>query len=224
VSEAGLFDVDSFRPIRHRVAILRSVVEPTLVLGSTQDAGIVDTEAAARLGIRVTRRRSGGGAVLVEPGRTLWLDTWVPRGDPLWQEDVGRAPIWIGEWWKGALGVGTLEVHHGRPTPARWSSQVCFAGVGPGEVVDGRRKVVGVAQWRSREGALSHSLAYVGVDWVRTVELLRLDELRVQAASELAASTMTLAELGVDDPGVFTRALLERLPERASWELRSPTS
>ena len=224
MSETGLFDVDSLRLLGHRVAIVRTVEQPTLVLGSTQDAGIVDPEAVERLGVRVARRRSGGGAVLLEPGRMLWVDTWVPRGDPLWHEDVGRSPIWIGEWWLAALGAEGLEVHRGRPTAARWSRQICFAGVGPGEVVDAHRKVVGVAQWRSREGVLSHAIAYLGVDWVRTVGLLRLGEHGAEAARQLAATTLTLVDVGVGDPEAFTSALLERLPDGASWELSSPSA
>ena len=33
-------------------------------------------------------RRSGGGAVLLEPGNSLWFDVFVPRGDEQEVSDV----------------------------------------------------------------------------------------------------------------------------------------
>jgi lipoate---protein ligase len=218
VSETGLFEVEWFRSLGHRAVVRRDVAVPTLVLGSTQDAGIVDTESVARAGVRVLRRRSGGGAVLLEPRSAVWVDTWVPRDDPLFEADVGRSPVWIGEWWIAALGVEGFFVHHGRPSASRWSRQLCFAGVGPGEVVRDGRKLVGVAQWRGREGVLSHALAYVAVDWARTAGLLRLGAQARDAARDLAAATVTLADLGVQDAPGFAARLLDRLPDPASWE------
>lgn len=48
--------------------------EATLVIGSNQSVGNeVDLEAAARHGFLITRRLSGGGTMLAEPGRTI---TW----------------------------------------------------------------------------------------------------------------------------------------------------
>ncbi|MGI0151560.1 MAG: hypothetical protein ACREC5_06460, partial [Thermoplasmata archaeon] len=149
--------------------------------------------------------------------------TWVPRDDPLFEGDVGRSPLWIGEWWVGALGRDDLEVHRGRPTETRWSRRLCFAGRGPGEVVRAQRKLVGVAQWRGREGVLSHSLAYAVADWARTAELLRLGEEGQEAVRELAAAATTLSEVGVEDEPGFAERLLDRLPDPGSWERASPT-
>jgi hypothetical protein len=36
---------------------------------------------------------------------------------------------------------------------SEWSSRVCFAGTGAGEVLAGGRKVIGISQRRSRNGA-----------------------------------------------------------------------
>lgn len=222
VTETGLFDVDPLRGLGRKMVRLRGVEQPTLVLGSTQDDRLVDWDAADRLGVTVARRRSGGGAVLLEPRSALWVDTWVPRGDPLFEEDVSRSPLWIGEWWRSALGTDGLEVHQGPSIETRWSRQLCFAGLGPGEVASSRRKLVGVAQWRSREGVLSHAIAYLGVDWARTVGLLRLDGAPAEATRALAATTVTLGEVGVEDVGAFGWALLERLPDRPSWQIGPP--
>jgi hypothetical protein len=37
--------------------------------------------------------------------------------------------------------------------PSEWSRHVCFAGIGPGEVLDGQAKLVGVSQRRTRRHA-----------------------------------------------------------------------
>lgn len=127
---------------------------PALVLGSTQPGTDADTAACAVAGVEVARRRSGGGAVLVGPEECVWVDVLVPRGDPLWHDDVGRATWWLGEVWVAALaavGVEGCRVHRGAMVPSPWSKVVCFAGLGPGEVVDDRgAKIVGVSQRRTR--------------------------------------------------------------------------
>jgi lipoate-protein ligase A len=130
---------------------------PAVVLGSAEAAAHVDGPRAAALGCEVVRRRSGGAAVLVGPGRCLWIDVVVPRDDPLWDDDVGRAGWWLGAAWVRALdavGLAGASVHHGTMDRHPWSDRVCFAGLGPGEVVAGPAKVVGVAQRRTRHGAL----------------------------------------------------------------------
>lgn len=220
-TERPLFDADAIRAIGRRTAFVRRVERPTLVLGSTQDVSIVDGAAMARHGVELATRRSGGGAVFVEPGRAVWIDTWVPRADPLWSEDVVRAKSWVGSWWAAALGARDLDVHEGRPIESRWSAAICFAGVAAGEVVHRGRKAVGVAQWRSREGALTHSLAYLGIDWAKMTELLDLGPGRTEAADQLTASTTTLADLGATDPARLAATLIDRLPDAGSWEVRS---
>jgi lipoate-protein ligase A len=103
----------------------------------------------------VVRRRSGGGAVLVEPGDVLWVDVVVPRHDALWDDDVGRAFHWLGDAWAATVGPdGRAAVHRGPLVTTRWSRAVCFAGLGPGEVTVDGRKVVGISQRRTRDGAL----------------------------------------------------------------------
>jgi lipoate-protein ligase A len=135
---------------------------PAVVLGSTQRADVVDLEIAARSGVDVVHRRSGGGAVMVGPGAQVWIDVWVPRNDPLWDDDVIGSSLWLGRTWRRALeglGAEQLVVHEGRATRTTWSDVVCFAGVGPGEVTTAAAKVVGVAQRRTRHGARLHSMA-----------------------------------------------------------------
>lgn len=119
-----------------------------VVLGSTQP----DPPPSSAGSLPVVRRRSGGGAVLVVPGDVLWVDVVVPRHDALWDDDVGRAFHWLGDAWAAA--VGRADTHRGPLVTTPWSRAVCFAGLGPGEVTVDGRKVVGIAQRRTRDGAL----------------------------------------------------------------------
>lgn len=110
-------------------------------------------------GLDVVRRRSGGGAVYVEPSGTLWVDVVLPRGDPLWADDVGLAAHWLGEVWAAAIG-DRAEVHRGPMVRSEWSDLVCFAGLGPGEVTVDAKKVVGISQRRTRAAARFQCVAY----------------------------------------------------------------
>jgi lipoate-protein ligase A len=146
-----------------RQATFFSTDEPTLVLGSSQAAESVDDAAVERLGLSTCRRRSGGGGVLLWPGEFVWLDVEVPPGDPLWREDVNAAAWWAGELWREALAPYTnaAVVHRGRMVHNPWSTAVCFAGVGPGEVLIDAAKLVGVSQRRTRLGARFQTMVHL---------------------------------------------------------------
>jgi hypothetical protein len=196
----------------------------SVVLGSTQAFDIVDVDRAAQLGVEVVRRDSGGGAVLVGPAAQVWLDVWLPRDDPLWDDDVIRSSWWLGETWTralGTLGARGLQVHRGRATKTAWSD-VCFAGLGPGELTTGTRKLVGVAQRRTREGARLYSVAPLTWEPAPLVGLLALDAARralcLPAALDDVATgvrSVVSAPLHDDDVVVVTAvedALLAALP------------
>jgi lipoate---protein ligase len=140
------------------------VERPAMVLGSTQDLAAALDDVAVGIAraaspLDLARRRSGGGAVWLAPGEHAWVDVVVPAGHRRWERDVGRAMWWIGEVWRGAVEdvCGPelpVQVHRGPMLTTAWSRTVCFAGVGPGEVLDGHgRKVVGISQRRTREAA-----------------------------------------------------------------------
>ncbi len=146
-----------------RTATFVDIVTPTLVLGSSQPAGSVRSDAAAAQGISVACRRSGGGGVLMLPGEFVWLDLVIPAGDPLWDDDIGRSMWWVGELWRQALAEfePRAAVHRGPLQRSRWSADVCFAGVGPGELIVGAAKLVGVSQRRTRQYARFQSMAHL---------------------------------------------------------------
>lgn len=171
------------------------VVEPTgaaVVLGSTQPASVVLPDS----GVEIVRRRSGGGAVLVRPGALVWVDVFLPAGDPLWERDVGRAFHWLGRTWADALSVAgapAATVHEGRLRVTRWSSLVCFAGLGPGEVTVDGAKVVGISQRRARKGALFQCAVLLAWDPADLLALLDMAEVdRTRAGVDLASAARGL--------------------------------
>lgn len=186
-------------PESHALAVCH-VTEAAVVLGSTQPLSLVDEARAGADGVPVCRRRSGGGAVLVTPEDPVWIDAWLPSGDPLWRDDVGRAFDWLGETWTAALGragIDGMSVHReGYVACTRWATSVCFGGVGTGEVVtaDGH-KVVGLAQRRNRQGAWFHGACYLHWDPARLVDLLALSA----PEREAAAVALGVAAVGVSD-------------------------
>lgn len=179
------------------------VTREAVVLGSTQHDVVGP-------GVEVARRRSGGGAVWLAPGQVTWVDVLLPSGDRLWDDDVVRATSWLGAAWAaalGSLGVDGAEVHHGGLIGTPWSSQVCFAGLGPGEVTVGGRKVVGISQRRTRAGARFQCAVLHRWDPSRLVDLLGLDV-------DLRPVAVGLDELLGEPtaPGDVVRALVEALP------------
>jgi lipoate-protein ligase A len=174
---------------------------PGVVLGSTQPLSDIDGSRAATAGLSVVRRRSGGGAVMVEPESVVWVDVGVARGDPLWQDDVAVSFLWLGDAWAGALGslgVRGPTVHHGRLRPGPWSRTLCFAGLGPGEVTVRGRKLVGLSQRRHRDLAWFATAVYLRPTRVGLDEVLAHDpRARQDAAATLGQLSTNLAAGGV---------------------------
>lgn len=200
-------------PAARSVSVL-DVDRPALVLGSTQDPASADADACAAAGVEVVRRRSGGGAVLLDPGGVLWVDLVLPRGDPLWDDDVGRAAIWVGRAWATALAAVEPDalppaVHEGALVRTAWSDLVCFAGLGPGEVVRAGAKVVGVSQRRTRAGARFQCACALGWDPARLASLLALPAGdRARLTADVAHSVHPASA----SPSAIIDALLTSLP------------
>ena len=177
------------RPVGERSVVVCDVARPTLVLGSSQADDAVDWDRVRERGVEVVHRRSGGSAVLVEPGAALWVDVTIPAGDRWWDHDVGRAFHWLGAVWTEVLIAGGVLArwHDGAMQRTHWSPWVCFAGLGPGEVTVGGRKVVGLSQRRTREGALFQCCAALRWEPERLLDLLTLSDAdRAQAAADIA--------------------------------------
>ena len=144
--------------------------------------------------------------MLVRPDEPLWVDVLLPADDPLWEADVGRSFHWLGQVWVNALHALGIEAswHHGPMISTPWCRQVCFAGIGPGEVTVDGRKVVGLAQRRTRAGALFQCAALLRWDPAEMVRLLDLD---ADAAAELAKLAAPVTVEGSALESAFLRAL-----------------
>jgi lipoate-protein ligase A len=149
-----------------------------------------------------------------------WFDLLVPKGDPLWDEDVGRAVWWVGEAWTAVLADLGLraDVHRGPLTRPPWSDRVCFAGLGAGEVSVGGRKVVGISQRRVRDQARFQCAALLAWRPDDLVDLLALDEVsRRRCRAEVANRAAGLADLVPPgfrlDVGDLEDRLLAALPD-----------
>ena len=135
--------------------------DDAIVLGSRQREDIIDVDACERAGLSVVRRRSGGGAVIMHHDSMLWVDLVLPVG--MAPDDVRGSMVWMGERWRDVLVRLTgenLTVHRGGMQTSAWSDLVCFSGVGPGEVLEGPDKLVGLSQRRTRRGLRIQALIY----------------------------------------------------------------
>lgn len=203
----------------HARLALCSPTGSAVVLGSTQSGKVVDRDRAVLAEVDVVRRRSGGGAVMVGPDDPFWVDAWVPRGDPRWEDDVVRAFDWFGDWWSDVLtraGCRGMSVHRGsHQRRSRWASMVCFGGLGRGEILgpDGR-KVVGISQRRDRNGAWFHGACVLHWEADSLLAVLALSpEDREEARSELGGLVTGADTLlpGRPPPGRARELLLDAI-------------
>lgn len=197
VASAGqLHALEVPSPARRRVWVMHPTSR-ALVLGSTQGARGLANDVRTG-GVDLVVRRSGGGAVLVDPPHDVWVDVVIPRGDRLWVDDVSASSRWLGETWAEALASLDVEaeVHSGPPARTREATVACFAGLCAGEVsVDGR-KVVGISQRRTRAWARLQCLVRTGPPvWDELGALLGDDELAGLLRQSAAVAPVTAAAL-----------------------------
>ena len=168
-----------------------------LVLGSAQSEELVDTEMLRRRGLDLVKRQSGGGAVLIVPESVVWIDVFIPRDDPLWEDDVGKSALWLGETWQATLlefGI-SAEIHQGPYQPDDWGELICFAGRAAGEVFVEDKKSVGISQRRTRQGArFQTALAcqWVIADLSPLLNLSPEDRARLETETAAAAHPLPL--------------------------------
>ena len=135
-----------------------------MVLGSTQNATQYLVDFCTANSLNLVKRASGGTGVILRRAQVIWIDVGLPSKDPLLEQDLSRSFHFLALAWLDALksvGIVQGQIHAGKMRRSLDFSQVCFAGVGPGEILVGERKLVGMAQRRSEHGAYFHTMAYL---------------------------------------------------------------
>jgi len=133
-------------------------IEPTLVLGSNQSLGNeIDAGAAAARGFTVTRRLSGGGTMLAEPGRTITWSLCLPL------EAV--AGMSFGESYRFLDGFAVAALR----------DLGVDAGYRPiNDIVSPLGKIAGAAQARRRGAVLHHTTMAYAMDPAVLVDVIRI--------------------------------------------------
>lgn len=217
-----MFELDVFRGAPsafHALELLDApeplvlVCEPdrdAVVLGSSQRVELLDAAACATQGLEVARRRSGGGAVLVEQGAMCWFDVVVPADHPGFAPvaaDVTSSMVWLGRRVAAALGslaVSGAAVHEAPMRYTAWSRLVCFAGTGAGEVRLRAGKLAGVSQRRRRLGARFQCMVHTSWNPARLLAVLHEPRPRL---TDLPAVATVDAEVAAALPRALTEAL-----------------
>jgi lipoate---protein ligase len=133
-------------------------IEPALVIGSHQSVmNEVDAVAARELGFVVTRRMSGGGTMLCEPGRTITYSLYVPES---LVEGITfrKSYALLDEWAVRAF------VEMGVPASYREIN----------DIISPRGKIAGAAQARRRGFVLHHTTIAHAMDVELLPRLIRI--------------------------------------------------
>jgi lipoate---protein ligase len=132
--------------------------EPALVLGSHQVlANEVDREAAAELGFTVARRMSGGGTMIVEPGRSITYSVYAP-------ESVVAGLSFVDSF--ARLDAWAVECLRGLGVPADYRPI--------NDIVSPEGKIGGAAQARRRGFVLHHTAIAHTMDTAIVARLIRI--------------------------------------------------
>lgn len=144
---------------------------PAVVLGGAQKSSPDMCQRSRQSGIDLLKRRAGGGAVLVGPWM-LSMSLVVPPGHPLASMGLHASYEWLGGVHAAALqsiGIASQVLRSddiARREPDNALSWACYGGFSVGEIVVDGRKLVGLAQLRSKRGVLFVSGAHLySPDW-----------------------------------------------------------
>jgi lipoate-protein ligase A len=140
-------------------------IEPALVIGSHQSViNEVDSVAAKELGFVVTRRMSGGGTMLCEPGRTITYSLYLPESALAGL--TFRQSYAVLDGWAVRAFVGL-----GIPADYREIN----------DIISPRGKIAGAAQARRRGFVLHHTTIAHSMDVELVPRLIRIGRPNIAA-------------------------------------------
>lgn len=166
VTEIGLASSLHANPVKYldvKTARFLKIEKSALVLGSSQDRAQFEATSIAQPDLEIVVRRSGGGVVFLEPFRQLWVDISIPKFDRLYIDDVQKSFFPIGSIFLDVLSKicsYEFEMHTGNLVGGPIGKEICFAGIGPGEITFEGAKVVGISQRRTANGSVFQCTLY----------------------------------------------------------------
>lgn len=140
------------------------VMNPTgvaVAMGSSQRREHFDLDRLRTDEVELAARRSGGGAVFIDPAVTVWIDVVAPRGSRWYSDELAENFLLVGRVWQRALRSLGVETELGDTPAGRTaaSTLACWAGLGWGELTLAGVKVVGLSQRRTRWGSRVQAMA-----------------------------------------------------------------
>jgi len=168
-------------------------------MGSSQKPEQFDEQKLAADGVQLATRRSGGGAVFIDPDSTVWIDVVAPRSSSLWSNELAENFLIVGGIWQQALaslGVST-DLCADSPERTDAATLACWAGLGWGELSVGRSKVVGLSQRRTRWGVRVQGMAVLDGSSARVSNYLRPPD-RATVRETMLATTLALSRAALE--------------------------
>jgi lipoate-protein ligase A len=166
---------------------------PAVVIGRFQSLrNEVDAEAAARHGIEVVRRISGGGAMFIEPGNTITYSIFAPVS-MVEGLSFEQAYAFMDEWVLAALAELGIDA---------WYQPL-------NDITSAAGKIAGAAQARRGKAVLHHVTMAYDIDASKMVDVLRIGR------EKLSDKGTTSANKRVDplrsQTGLPREAVIERM-------------
>jgi len=177
-----------------------------VVMGSAQKPEQFRHERLVTDQVELGGRRSGGGAVYIDPLGVAWVDVLVPASSALYSRDLVEMFERVGRLWHDALGRCGIEAamfEAGAAAPSSRSESArlaCWAGIGWGELVLGSAKIIGLSQRRTRWGARVQGMAVLNASAGLVVDYLDVDD---AVADQLRAAIGPAVELSVSSDDVI---------------------
>ena len=174
-------------------------IEKALVIGSHQSVrNEVDLQNAQELGFIVTRRMSGGGTMLCEPGRTITYSMYLP--EPMVSEiSFRKSYALLDDWAVRAFNV------LGIPASYREIN----------DIVSARGKIAGAAQARRRGFVLHHTTIAHSMEDDLMRRLIRigrepLAERGIRSADKMVSPLSWFTQLSCDEVAAHMQAFFLR--------------
>jgi lipoate-protein ligase A len=182
--------------------------ERALVIGSHQSvANEVDPEAASKYGFTVTRRMSGGGTMLCEPGRTITYSLYLP-------ESLVAGISFRKSY--AALDAWAVQAFNELGVPASYREI--------NDIISPRGKIAGAAQARRRGFVLHHTTIAHTMDVELLARVIRIGrpgvvERGVRSAEKEVSPLSWFTNLACDEVAKRMRAYFMKSFDSDSSEL-----